>query len=302
MEHFVTLFDSQFTPQGLSLHMSMEKYVGEYTLWVLCMDDEVEIILKKLNLPNVKLLLLSNLETPELKKIKSSRTKAEYCWTLTPFAPRFVFEADCKVLRITYIDADIFFLKNPYPIFKEFNESGKQVLITEHAYAPEYDQSITSGKFCVQFITFNRFGGELVRKWWEDRCIEWCFAYFEDGKFGDQKYLDNWPIKFGSIVHVLKHGSWCLAPWNATRFEYSEGIFYHFHGLRVLENNKIYYGHGYYIPNLFKINIYKIYTKAIKYAINLLIENQFKVTPQIKKQKIYFKILKYFVTLFITKR
>jgi hypothetical protein len=70
------------------------------------------------------------------------------------------------------------------------------VLITDHGYAPEYDQSATSGQYCVQFMTFERDGGEPVRRWWEERCIEWCYARFEDGKFGDQKYLDDWPYRF----------------------------------------------------------------------------------------------------------
>ncbi len=100
-----------------------------------------------LALPNVRLLDLEKLETPALLQVKQDRTIVEYCWTLTPFAPRFVF------------DADLWFRKNPAPIFCEFDESGKQVLITDHAYAPEYDQSATSGQYCVQFITFNREGG-----------------------------------------------------------------------------------------------------------------------------------------------
>ena len=196
MERYVTLFDSLFLPQGLALHLSMERHVKDYTLWILCVDDEAHDVLTKLQLPNVRLLQLSKLETAELLRIKPTRSKGEYCWTLTPFAPRFVFEADADVQRVTYLDADMWFRKHPAPIFREFEASGKQVLITDHAYAPEYDQSATSGQYCVQFITFTRDGGEVVRQWWEDRCVEWCYARFEDGKFGDQKYLDSWPELF----------------------------------------------------------------------------------------------------------
>jgi hypothetical protein len=149
MEHYVTLFDSLFLPQGLALNISMERHIGSYTLWILCVDDEVHGVLTKLNLTNVKLLQLSSLETPELLAVKPTRTKGEYCWTLTPFAPRFVFEADTKISRVTYLDADMWFRKNPAPIFREFDASGKDVLITDHAYAPELDESKNSGQYCA---------------------------------------------------------------------------------------------------------------------------------------------------------
>jgi len=268
MEHYITLFDSLFLPQGLALHMSMERHVKDYTLWILCVDDEAHDVLTKLQLPHVRLLQLSNLETEELLRVKPTRSKGEYCWTLTPFAPRFVFEADQHVERVTYLDADLWFRKHPKPIFDEFDASGKQVLITDHAYAPEYDQSATSGQYCVQFMTFTRHGGEVVRKWWEERCIEWCFARFEDGKFGDQKYLDDWPIRFASFVHVLKDKELALAPWNAIRFPYSNAIFYHFHGVR-LSSNWILIG-DYKIPRQTLKYIYNIYFADLKAGIQKL--------------------------------
>jgi hypothetical protein len=238
MEHFVTLFDSLFLPQGLALHMSMERHIKDYTLWILCVDDEVYDSLTKLNLGNVRLLKLSELETPELLAVKPTRSKGEYCWTLTPFSLRFVFEADVTLTRLTYLDADMWFRKNPAPIFKELETSAKYVLITDHNYAPEYDASAKSGQYCVQFMTFNRDGGEVVRKWWEGRCIEWCFARFEDGKFGDQKYLDDWPDRFRNEVHVLENKELLLAPWNATRFPYGNSVAWHFHGLRIVISSK----------------------------------------------------------------
>ena len=90
MEHYVTLFDSLFLPQGLGLHISMERHAGPYNLWVLCVDDGAFEVLERMKLPNVRLLQLSELETEELIRVKAGRTRAEYCWTLTPFAPRFV--------------------------------------------------------------------------------------------------------------------------------------------------------------------------------------------------------------------
>jgi len=270
MEHYVTLFDSLFLPQGLALHMSMERHVGAYTLWILCMDDEVHDAIKKLELPNVRLMQLSKLETPELLAIKPTRSKGEYCWTLTPFAPRFVFEANSEVSRVTYLDADLWFRKNPVAIFSEFDGSGKNVLITDHAYAPEYDQSATSGQYCVQFMTFTRNGGEVVLKWWEERCIEWCYAHFEDAKFGDQKYLDDWPKRFADSVHVLSNKELTLAPWNATRFPYGNSVTWHFHSLRISLNYRkslvVTYG-SYLLPKCTRENVYQPYFIDLRTAV-----------------------------------
>lgn len=280
MEHFVTLFNSYFLPQGLALHRSMERHIKDYVLWILC-DDETHEILCKLTLNSVRLLKLTKLETPELLSVKPNRTMGEYCWTLTPFAPRFVFEEDSTVKRVTYIDADLWFRKHPKPIFDELDAACKQVLITDHAYAPENDLSETSGQYCVQFMTFTRHGGESVRKWWEERCIEWCFARFENGKFGDQKYLDDWPERFAGLVHVMRDKEKALAPWNATRFPYGNLIFYHFHSLRIISKNIINIGF-HRLPKVVVQKVYYSYFRDLKYALYLLESLNVKVKPQSK--------------------
>lgn len=293
MEHFVTLFDSLFLPQGLALQASMERHVNRYTLWILCVDDIAYDVLFKLHLPNIRLLKLSELETPDLLRVKYSRAKAEYCWTLTPFAPRFVFEAEPSVKRVTYLDADIWFRNNPKSIFDELDESGKEVLITDHSYSPEYDQSDTSGKFCVQFIIFSRNGSEVIRKNWEQQCIDWCYARFENGKFGDQKYLDNWPKQYDSIVHILNNKELALAPWNATRFPYGNAVFYHFHGLRILSKKRLKIGH-YIIPAYLKKYVYEPYYTDLRVAIEKLESIQFNWQIQATRdgfvRKIFMKI------------
>lgn len=294
MEHYVTLFDSLFLPQGLTLNESLEKHAGVYTLWVICIDDKVFEILDKLDLPNVKLIKLSEVETPELLVAKQNRSRKEYCWTLTPFSIRFVFEASKDIKRATYIDADLWFRKTPKPIFKEFEQSGKQVLITEHSYAPELDQSAQTGRFCVQFMIFTRSGGEIVRKWWEGKCIEWCYARFEDGKFGDQKYLDDWDERFEDKVHILSNKEWSLAPWNASRFPFSNSIFYHFHGFRLLKKDKIMMD-GYSLPKPLRVNVYQPYIESFRQQIIKLNEIGFIPQPQGRNRGLLRYIKRFFV-------
>lgn len=280
MEHYVTLFDSTFLPQGLALHTSMQRHLPSFRLWVVCVDDQAHELLTRLALPNCTPLRLSALETPALLAVKPQRTRGEYCWTLTPFAPRFVFEADAGVQRVTYIDADISFRKDPAPLFAEFESSEAGVLITDHAYAPEFDQSATSGQYCVQFMVFDRIRGEPVRQWWEDRCIEWCYARFEDGKFGDQKYLDDWPQRFGQRVHVLRQQELAQAPWNATRYPYSQAVLFHFHGLRIVPGRRFDLGPIYPLPATVVANVYEPYVADLRLAIATLQRAGFTARPQ----------------------
>jgi hypothetical protein len=254
VEQFVTLFDSNYLPMGVCLHQSLMQHAQAFHLWIVCMDDLAVTQLRELDLPHVTVLPIQECETPALLKVKAGRTRGEYCWTLTPFTPQFVFDRNPSVERVTYLDADLFFFDSPHVLLKEFEESGKDVLITPHAYAPNYDQSAISGKYCVQFMTFLRTAGGIeVMRWWQERCIEWCFARSEDGKFGDQKYLDDWPTRFPDWVHVLSRGEKTLAPWNVKFFMRTDikkdvsqkPVFYHFHSLRLVSVNKILLYSGY---------------------------------------------------------
>jgi len=239
-EHFVTLFDSRFLLLGLTLHESLQKVASNSHLWVICIDELVEQQIHSLNLDHVSTVPLRTVETDELRRVKPSRTVGEYCWTLTPFAPKAVFDIVPDAERVTYLDSDLFFFRNPEVIFEEFERSNKHVLITEHSYGPKLDRTAQSGRFCVQFMTFRRTHDSFtVMKWWQDRCIEWCFDRIEDGKFGDQKYLDQWPELFPDYIHILQQVDMALAPWNVDYFlsKYPTDltpVFYHFQSFRIV--------------------------------------------------------------------
>jgi hypothetical protein len=213
-------------------------------LWIVALDEACAVALEKIAPRFVQILRLLEIETERLVKAKSDRSVAEYCWTLTPFLPAAVFERQPGLERVTYVDADVFFLGRPLELIDEFEVSGKHVLLTEHAFAEEYADKARYGKFCVQFMTFrNTESGLRVLRWWQDRCIEWCYAREEDGKFGDQKYLDAWPEIFRDEVHVLNQTDRTLAPWNVAslsrRLGKANPVFFHFHSLRVVAPTRV---------------------------------------------------------------
>jgi hypothetical protein len=271
MEHYVTLFDSSFAPQGLALHRSLQRHAGDHTLWVICMDEQVEQTLRDLSLPDVRPIPIREVEDDALRGLKAHRSKSEYCWTLTPFSFDAVLQRDPSAARVTYIDADVWLMDDPSPVFRGFEASGAAVQITEHAYSPHHDRTATSGRYCVQFLTMDRDASQPVRRWWQERCIEWCFARVEPGRFGDQKYLDDWPKRFGPLVHVTADRSWFQAPWNADRFPYSEGVAYHFHGLRLLSDNRVRLTHpAYRLSGPHRAYVYSAYLRDLAESLQFL--------------------------------
>ncbi len=276
MISFCTLFDTNYLTRGLALYDSLLSSGEDFKLYILCFDDLAYSILNSLSLSQVVLIGLEEFETPELKRVKLERTKAEYCWTCTPHIIRFIIDNYC-LDELTYLDADLLFFSQPSALIEEFRSSGSSVMITDHRYTPKYDLSILHGKYCVQFMTFKSDErGLKVLQWWQDRCLEWCYARVEEGKFGDQKYLDNWPQQFAG-VHVLKHLGGGVAPWNIQQYTLSEGpkvngvpiIFYHFHSVRWYRNNKFDLG-VYELPGKTVDLIYEPYFQKLFQQLNIV--------------------------------
>jgi hypothetical protein len=213
---FCTLFDSNYLFKAVALHQSLLRNCPSFRLTAFCFDDRAKEMIDRLGLRGLTTVSLRELEAfdSDLLSVKADRTPVEYCWTATPALPLYVFATRPDVNETTYLDADLLFFSDPEALFAEMGDAS--VLITPHRYAPEFAHHAINGIYNVQFLTFRRDdrGLEALR-WWHDRCIEWCYYRLEDGKLGDQKYLDDWPVRFEG-VHVLKHKGGGLAPWNIT--------------------------------------------------------------------------------------
>ncbi|MCF0055934.1 glycosyl transferase [Dyadobacter sp. CY356] len=280
MQNFCTLFNSFYLSRGLAMYYSLLKQSSDFHLYIFAFDDDCHATLSKMDLSNATIISLNEFETPELLAIKSSRTPGEYCWTCTAstiWHCIHTFSLD----HCTYIDADLLFFSDPKILTDEMGNNA--VLITEHRYNPDYDQSELSGIYCVQFITFkNTEQGLKVLDWWRKACITWCYNRFEDGKFGDQKYLDDWTTRFEG-VHVMQHTGGGVAPWNCKTYSYeriagqimvkspgSEAVplvFYHFHDFRYSASESFRLTAEQYLLNSDAIRlIYGAYANALRDA------------------------------------
>lgn len=259
------------------MYESLRENCDSFHLYIFAFDDLCRDILKELSLENTTVISLKEFETHDLLAIKPTRSRAEYCWTCTPSTIRYSIDR-FKLDHCTYLDADLYFWGSPNLLLDELGDNS--ILITEHNYTPKYDQSNKSGKYCVQFMTFrNDERGNKALNWWCEACNEWCYDRFEDGKFGDQKYLDDWVERFEG-VHVLRHPGGGVAPWNVQQYdiiEESRGIvfrsklsgeifplvFYHFHPVRFYTNGLIDLG-GYPISKNAKKFLYKPYVEHLE--------------------------------------
>lgn len=265
LNHYVTLFDRNYASRALALYRSLLRHSNPFFLWVIALDDYTEELFVRLGLENVEVVPIREVETDELLRAKDGRTFAEYCWTLTPFVFDVVFVREPTAKSVTYIDADVWLVQSTEPLVAEFHHSNADVLITEHAYYPAFDVTATSGYFCVQFLSVKRDVAKDIIERWKSQCLEWCFSYPEDGKFGDQGYLNEWPALYGTRVFVSEKKQAFQGPWNALRFPYGEALTYHFHSFVYLGDGR--YSVGLYpIPKPHQKNLYAPYVQDVMWA------------------------------------
>ncbi|GAB3927661.1 glycosyl transferase [Mucilaginibacter myungsuensis] len=249
----------------MALHHSLLEVGADFHLYIVAFDDACFEALKEAGLAHTTVISLTELENNKLLAVKQGRSVAEYCWTCTPSTIRYCIDK-FQLNACTYVDADLYFYKDPQLLIDEMDDN--DVLITPHNYHPKYDQSALAGIYCVQFVPFkNTPNGNEVLNWWVNACLQWCYARHEDGKMGDQKYLDSWPYMFDG-VYICNNKYAGLAPWNALNYAEEKdvrdkAIFYHYHDLQYLSNGSWFLG-GYDIPDHIVEQFYKPYISLLK--------------------------------------
>lgn len=248
MYYFCTYFDHRYLVRGLALYRSLCRHAQPFVLYALCLDDRAFQALHHMALPQVIPIPLEDLERadPALPEAKQNRSLVEYYFTCTPSWCLYLLRQFPDIDILAYVDADLFFYSSPQPVYREFDKAS--ILIVEHRFPPEArDQAERWGIFNVGLVMFrNDDSGRVCLEWWRERCLEWCYDRPENGRFADQKYLDDWPSRFKN-VHVLKYAGAGLGPWNIRSYSIQrkgqslevEGealIFYHFHSLKVVSS------------------------------------------------------------------
>lgn len=256
---YCTLFNSDYLDKGLVTIHSLIKNSKNAVVYVLAMDKKCYEVLKDMKIGQVVPIRLSDFENEKLLTAKAERTAAEYCWTCSGSLILYVLETFGES-NCTYIDADMYFYRNPSFLIEEMVQKGKSVLITEHGFKKDhlYEHSVGgSGRFCVEFNTFlNNDAALQVLKQWIDDILRECSAT-KTGNLGDQSYLTEWPEKYDCIYIVENIGAG-IAPWNLNRFvlekieddvpiiseagkknSQESAVFFHFHNMKYIDRKQV---------------------------------------------------------------
>ena len=300
MMTFCTLFDSYYLDKGLTLYRSLEQVTEDFKLYIFCFDDKSYQILGDLHLKHAVLVHHSEIEDSTLLKLKEERSKAEYCWTCTPVIIEYVLQ-HFQEESCTYIDADLYFFRNPQILFDEIANVKANVVITEHRFTNSFNDRRhlkRSGKYCVEFNYFDQSeNAKEALQWWKEKCFEWCYHLYEPERMGDQKYLEKFPVLFKG-VHELQHLGGGMAPWNLKQYEVIRMeenapvfveksskkefplVFYHFQNMRYLTEDMVNVSSGTHSKKT-KDAIYPTYLKAVE-----------KVRKELKKYGVTFSVKK----------
>lgn len=253
MEHlnFCTLFNINYIERGIVLYKSLEECCNEFTLFVVAFDKKTEINLKQRNFKNMIVISYEEFENDILRQAKANRSSREFFWTCGCHSIRYVFDT-YKVDNCTYVDADMYFYKNPKLLYQRMIEADCSVGITLHNYPNFLEYKYIekkNGKYCVEYNTFlNDDIGNEVLDWWCEQCIQCCTENADGIHFGDQKYIEQFPKLFSKIYEYDDLGVG-MAPWNISRFVYKNEIierktgkkvelfFYHFHEVQIIDEH-----------------------------------------------------------------
>ena len=221
MNHCCTYFDRGYLAQGLAMWRSLARHDATAVLWVLALDDETADVLRGLGDARLHVLPLAELlaADPELAAVQHGRSRAEFIFTLTPCLVRHLWHTRPETGLLTYLDADLLFFADPAPIRAGLGDGA--VLVVAHRYPEWHDDSALYGRFNVGVLVFRaEADGRACVEWWRTRCLESCGLEADGIRYGDQKYLDEWPRLFAGVVE-LKHPGVNVAPWNwaRSRFE-----------------------------------------------------------------------------------
>jgi hypothetical protein len=232
---YCTLFDRNYLYQGVALHDSLLATSRDFKLFALAMDEEAFVMLSKLGRQSLVPLRLEELLTDELREVRSRTSHGQFCWVNQPIVCQYLLD-QVGVDLVTYLESDSYFFSDPEALLEELGAGS--VSLVPHNFSPEFDNSQTAGRFCVQFNAFrNDQRARAVLADW--RAANYRYDKSAPSDYPGQTCIDTWPEKFAGVKIINNPGAG-VAPWNVRGYllASSDGVptvdgvpvvFYHFH-------------------------------------------------------------------------
>ncbi len=245
--HLCTVTSKAYIVQCLALYNSLKETSDKFHLWICPVDDTAYKLLEKMNLENATVINLNCIKTNRLSTIKQERKVHEFCWTVKSVFTRFVVKNNYSLSSIFFIDADLFFFEDIKTITEEWGD--KSIFLTKLWLNSYWTGKV--GRFSAGLIGFKRDEeGMKCLSWWRRRCLNWCFDIYEEHRWSDQKYLNQFPDMCSSIK-ITDNWGINAGPWNLRKarsvIKYNSSIYftgyklicYHFSGFRVYRDGKM---------------------------------------------------------------
>lgn len=268
--YFSTLFDSNYISKGLALYLSIERYTQDFTMYVMAMDRKCQQMLSEMGFSRIVVDCIDDINDPKLAEARNNRSRAEFCWTCGPYITDY-FLHKYNLPDIAYLDSDLMFFNSPQVVLDELSTKNASVGLTPH-----FTKYPLFGKYCVQYVYFrNDADGSGCLRWWRDECLKWCYAKVENGKFGDQKYLDYFKERFNHVEEVENRGVG-IAYWNMNDNTFRDGytyyrgkkwptVFFHYSGVNVkVENGVMFFRHTMYLTESIRKSFILPYADLMK--------------------------------------
>ena len=234
----ISICDSKYASRFLVMAESLRKHTSSVPIYVLALDSTCERMLKLIDFPDVHVVTIDqlNIELEGIVEVlEGGRGRKEFIFSLTPFLIKYLSNCvDSDYLF--YVDADIYFNGSPDDIVQD---KKAVVGIFGHQFRNGLKHLEVYGIYNVGVIYFRRnLEGLQVLNWWAENCLDSTSLNLElaPNVFGDQKYLDSFPIKFRGVV---THSSYvyCKGPWNTNNMSHfrntNDFFFFHFSGLEI---------------------------------------------------------------------
>lgn len=308
-KYICTYFNIDYLARGLALIESINKNNLDTVIYVLAIDEKVEIHLKnKFN--NVKVINMDYYKNHNnITKSKYS-DKKQFFFSITPNLCKMLLADNEEIDILLYLDADVYVSSDITPIYDEFNDFSVGVC----SHRRNKFLKIFFKNYGIYNVGVNLFRNDKVgRKClhdWSKECNDWYpnMPGYKLSFFSDQIFLDKWPMAYKNRFVEIKNIGVNVAPWNAINYNFkfsknnlfvnnNKVIIYHFSSL--IQEEK-----GIWNPNsgfaLFYLNkdlemFYITYLKKImSFNINTekVVELNFNGSVQ---KKIFHLIFGYFI-------